>query len=170
MAIKLRCTACRDTFPWDAAKKWPDYCPLCGTDISSPERDSIVMPFVRSSTKTKAVDDMYRQMEDGSEFRATAAAQELGVPVAEMSDLKITNMKDNLRTGDTTAVEVTAANNAIVKHMEATKQGGFQNNGAAYGAGTASGAVNVNGQIVTGIEPRAGARALTNLQRQIGKA
>lgn len=172
MAYSIRCPVCREKFPWIPTDGFPEECPNtgCKSRIAHDRADDdIVLPFIRSSAKTKAVDGMYRQMEEGSEFRAQAAAAELGVPASEMSSLKITNMQDNLRPGDMAAKEVTAANNTVVRHMEATGVGGFQQNGAGFASGTSTGAINVNGKIVQGIEPRAGARTMSRIQRLSGK-
>lgn len=60
------------------------------------------MPALRSAG-TRANDDVYRQMERSSEHRAEQAAEMAGVPVSEMADLKITNLRDNRSNGDVMA-------------------------------------------------------------------
>lgn len=101
MAFKLRCPVCRGSFRWNPLEGMPDICKLCGADVGHNRADDdVVIPMFRTSSKTKAIDQVYRDMEKGSEVRAQAAANMLGVPVSEMSSLKITNMKDNQRAGD----------------------------------------------------------------------
>jgi hypothetical protein len=49
-------------------------------------------------------EQVFRAMEAGSTFRAEMAASDLGVPVSDMSNLKITDMKDNPKQGEISAV------------------------------------------------------------------
>jgi hypothetical protein len=103
MALSLRCPACRTKFPWESGAAYPDTCPSCHEFIGSGRDDTeVVMPSLRSAA-TRANDDVYRQMERSSEHRAEQAAQMAGVPVSEMSDLKITNLRDNHSNGDVMA-------------------------------------------------------------------
>jgi hypothetical protein len=170
MAYCLRCPDCRGKFPWIAGEKIPDFCPLCGEKVAGQDRadDDVVMPFLRKAT-TDRTDKLYRDMEAGSEVRAQAAAELAGVPVSEMSDLKMTDMKDHLRPGDISAVESKDAENRL-KAASPHSQWGFQGEGKEHAAGVASGAVNINGKIVQGIEPHAGARAAQRIQRAFGRA
>jgi DNA-directed RNA polymerase subunit RPC12/RpoP len=55
-------------------------------------------------TQLRSEEQVFRAMEAGSIQRAEMAAADLGVPVAEMSNLKITNMRDNPKPGETSAV------------------------------------------------------------------
>ena len=92
-AIVLKCPACREKFKYDVSEGWPDDCPLCKTDINNRrDDDEIVMPNILSF-KTKNTDGVARQVMDGSETRAELAAAMAGVPVSEMSALKITDIK-----------------------------------------------------------------------------
>ena len=148
MAWSLRCPVCRKKFAWeDPAKKgFPDNCLLCKAYIGHDrDDDDIVMPFIRTSGKTKATDQVYRDMERGSEVRAQAAADQLGVPVAEMSDLKITDLKPTTHHGDVAAPP-------LPPHLR--NLGSFgQSQGAEFAASAH-----------TGPEPHAGARARAALQ------
>lgn len=93
--MKLRCPLCRQAFPWEANTPFPDNCLKCKQFIGhNRDDDDIVMPFVRSNGRSASVDQVYRDMEAGSEVRAQAAADMAGVPVSEMSGLKITNLND----------------------------------------------------------------------------
>lgn len=54
--------------------------------------------------QNQTMDRVYRGMESSSAARAQEAADLQGVPVSEMSNIKITNLKDNLREGDTSFI------------------------------------------------------------------
>jgi hypothetical protein len=137
----------------------PDYCPLCNEFVGSGDNSVIAMPMIRTA-KVKSADKLYRDMEGGSEVRAEKAAEMLGVSPSDMSALKMTDMKDSAREGENSAPALPAA---------ADMGKFFQPNGAEYAAGTASGAITVNGKVTTGIEPRAGMSAMSNIQRLMGK-
>jgi len=131
-----------------------------------PDRgEGVVMPFIRSA-KTSNNDKLYRDMERGSEFRAEKAAELTGASVADMSSLKITDMNDQMRAGDMAAK---AEADAAMARLKATTKApiGFAENGAEFSAGISSGAISVNGQIMTGIEPNAGARAAQRVARKM---
>jgi hypothetical protein len=101
MAI-IRCPVCRTKFKWDITQGYPEFCinTECESRIAHDRADDdIVLPSMRSS-KLAVADRVYREMEAGSEVRAQAAASMMGVPTAEMSELKITNLRDNQRQGD----------------------------------------------------------------------
>lgn len=151
MASKLRCPACRVTFPWDPSKGFPEYCPneACETRIAHDRADDdVVTPFIRSNGKTKAADRVYREMETASEQRAQEAAAMLGVPASDMADLKITNLRSTAHEGDVAAIPV---NNAVTQAMAnpaAQNAFGFQG----------SNGVGFSGAVPTGFDPSAGAR------------
>ena len=120
--------------------------------------DDIVMPFITSSQlaeRAKRSDDVYKQLETGSEVRAHMAAEHLGVPMADVADIKITNLRDARNPGEVAAPPVS---NEITKVMD-KGIGGFQGaNGSQFAEGTK-----------VGHYPNAGARAVTGLQRMMGK-
>jgi hypothetical protein len=146
----LRCPDCREKFKWDAEKPWPKFCPCCGEDINN-DRDDIVMPFVSKAKHTYS-DTVYSEIEKASEVRAEIAAEKLGVPVSEMSGLKITNLQDGRRQGDIHAPPV---NNEVSRIMQQAPQMlGFQgSNGVEYG-----------NAVMTGAHPNVGARMRTMIQ------
>lgn len=148
--MKIKCSECRKAFPWDIAKGWPKHCPECGVYCGTDGKDEVVMPFIRSA-KTGANDKLYRDMERGSEVRAQAAADLLGVPASEVSDIKITNMKDNMREGDDAAI--TPAN--PVSQFMAANPG---TTGFRGGQG-----VEYSGAVQSGPHPNAGAKTRTAL-------
>lgn len=157
--MKLVCPECREKFPWAKNTAFPRYCPCCRADIGTDVADDeIVMPFIRSSQRTaqaQSADDVYRQMEQGSQARAEMAASHLGLSASDMSDLKITNIRDASKPGEIAAVPVV---NDVTKVMD-RGIGGFQgNNGAEFARGT-----NI------GLYPRAGAKTMNGLQKLMGK-
>jgi hypothetical protein len=169
--MKLRCPFCRQAFKWDAAKAWPESCPMpdCGEEIGIPDRGDggVVMPFIRSARMT-ATDKTYRDIEAGSEVRVDKAAELTGSTREEMSALKITNMNDNMRLGDIASMEMKQADAALGRLKSMSNMNiGFQPNGAEFANGIAQGAVAVNGQITTGIEPNAGARAAQRVAKKM---
>lgn len=98
----LRCNSCGNKFKW-RQKEWPKFCPECGSSTALPERDTVVAPLI-ANPKHKSADMTYRQLEESSAIRAQEAADMAGVPVAEMSDLKVTNLKDNVKPGEVAAI------------------------------------------------------------------
>lgn len=100
MAIKLRCSSCRGAFTWATKKVFPRHCPLCGAYCGVDDRPEVASPLI-GQAKHKAPDMSYRELESSTQARAQQAADMLGVPVSEMSDMKVTDMKDtNQKQGD----------------------------------------------------------------------
>jgi hypothetical protein len=155
--MRLKCPACRKSFPWERNTSFPSYCQLCGEHIGHDrDDDDIVLPMFNLKGVSKSADDMYRQMEAGSEFRAHAAAEKLGVPVSEMSDLKITDLKDARHPGEVAAPEV---RNEVTAAMAAPSvvPAGWQMGAQASG---------FSGAVQQGPWPNTGARFLQNTIRQ----
>lgn len=161
--FQVRCPSCRKAFPWDPAIDLPSRCPLPGCDyVAKPKGEviEIAAPFIRSP-KTTRTDQSYRELETSSAIRAELAAQAAGVPVSEMSHLKVTNIRDT-KEGEIAAMPVV---NDVTKQMERMRAAGRPvgfgaANGAPVETGTATGAITVNGQVIQGIQPRAGSRAM----------
>lgn len=92
----------------------PDYCPLCGSDVSGKKKKkprlsrAVTSPAIRGP-KTKATDGVYRGLENSAETRRQQAAELLGVPTSRLNGMKLTDMKDNLREGDMSYVPSPAA-------------------------------------------------------------
>lgn len=170
MAFALRCPDCRKSFPWDVKAAYPRYCPLCQADLGEEKDDNVICMPAFLSAKTKANDQVYRDIERSSEVRMEKAAEAAGVSVSEMSSLKITNINDTRHEGAIAAVPV---NNAVTQQMEAANAKGGQfgfagSNGAEFAAGISTGDVTVNGHTTRGIAPRAGANTLAAIQRSNG--
>ena len=153
MGFMWRCTECKTKVPFST--DMPDLCPnpKCKTRLLSERDDSdVVMPFFRSASTT-ANDRLYREMETASERRVEMAAEKAGVPVSEMSDLKITNLRDTRHEGAVAAVPV---NNSVTQFMQQNPNaGGFGNQGASY-----------SGAVTAGPEPNRGAR-VQSMVRQV---
>ena len=150
--LKLRCPDCAETFKWPGAQKWPEFCPLCRAQLST-HSDEICMPFI-SSARAKSPDRVYRQMEAGAEVRAQAAAEILGVSTSDVSDLKMTNLKDN----HSEIAHVSVVND-VSRMMDTTPNAtGFQAAGVAY-----------SGAVQTGAFANSGAKTQNMLRNFHGK-
>jgi hypothetical protein len=163
MAILLKCPACREKFKYDVTDGWPDACPICHTNISNKrDDDDVVVPNILSF-KTKNNDKVARDIMNGSETRAELAAGMAGVPVSEMSGLKITDLNDRNDSMFATRDIV----NPVTQQMDMIKARGGQ---VGFGATQAAEfAANAH----TNVEPYAGARARNRIQnalRPIGQA
>lgn len=161
MPVKLKCPVCENKFVWDAKLPWPRVCPFpaCHAEMGGDRDDGdVVMPFITSSQlaeRTRASDNVYKQMEAGADVRAQMAASHLGVSAADVADIKITNLRDARNPGEIAAPPVV---NDVSKIMD-KGVGGFQGqNGAEFAAGTK-----------VGHYPNAGAKAVAGLQRMLGK-
>jgi hypothetical protein len=97
--IRIRCLVCREAFRWDATQGMPDYCLVCSEYIGSDGKDEVAAPFIATS-RGKTPDLIYRDMENKSEFRAQQAAEMTGMTSAEVSHLRMTDMKTGMREGD----------------------------------------------------------------------
>lgn len=99
--IRIRCLVCREAFRWDASQGMPEYCPIptCGEYIGSDGKDEVAAPFIATS-RGKVPDLIYRDMEAKAEYRAQQAAEMTGASAADVSHLKMTNLKDGQREGD----------------------------------------------------------------------
>lgn len=156
MAVVLRCPACREKFKYDVSVGWPDFCPLCKEDINNYRADDDIVCPAFLSPKSKANDKVARDIMDGSETRAQLAAGMAGVPVEDMSNLKITNLSDR-RDSEVAAMPV---NNAVTQHMD-----NMQRQGMPVGFGTnAADAMGRAAAAHTGAEPYAGLRARNRVQ------
>ncbi|MDE2097107.1 MAG: hypothetical protein KGL39_07665 [Patescibacteria group bacterium] len=117
MAYKLRCPGCAETFRW-TGKSWPKFCPICGYSTALPQRSEIQAPLI-GKPQNQVPDRTYRQYEQATEQNAQEAASMLGVPVEEMSGLKVTNMETSLREGD---LAVKPVSNEITRFMDSHPQ------------------------------------------------
>src|SRR5580658_8952811 len=95
---KLQCRLCVEKFIWEH-DGFPDECPKCGQYIGVDGKPEVAAPYITFKA-AKSGDAVYRAMERGSEHRMNVASEKLGIPVSELSDMKITNMRDNARVGE----------------------------------------------------------------------
>jgi hypothetical protein len=154
MAVVLKCPACEKKFKYDVTQGWPDFCPLCSADINNRVPDNVVVMPAFLSQKSKNNDKVARDIMDGSEKRAELGAAMAGVPVSEMSNLKITNLNDR-KDAEFSAVEV---NNPVTQRMAE-----MQARGMPTGFGVAE-AQNFATQAHTGVAPHAGLRSRNRVQ------
>ena len=155
--FKLQCPQCAHKFY--SVSAFPDCCPACGHEPEEPDDTVISMPAIRSAV-AKSVDQVYRDIERTSEVRVEQAAAMAGVDRAEMAGLKVTNLRDNTQYGEIAAMPVV---NDVTRQMDYMKSRGGTvgfSGGAELKPDIAQGAINVNGQIMRGIEPRAGSRVM----------
>jgi hypothetical protein len=169
MAVVIRCPACRTKFRWLAeTEAYPSDCPQCGAYVGHDRADDdVVMPNILSFS-TRCSDGVYKAMEKASQERVYQAAEMAGCDASDMADLKITNLRDNMKQGEIAAMPVV---NDLTRHMDAMRARnpnahvgfGSDHNSIAmeYAAGVATGhiAQGVPGSIL----PRRGAQVGTAL-------
>ena len=162
MAFSIRCPACRQKFPWNPTQGFPDSCPnqSCSTRIAHDRDDSdVVMPFIRTSQRTKAADQVFRDVEQGSIQRQQAAAEMLGVPTQDVADIKVTDIKSTRHPGDIAAPDLTGSAAALQAHMDAMNQRGGQ-----FGFGAGGNGSGWSDGVGVGPVPHAGAKIRTAIQ------
>lgn len=101
----------------------PAFCPLCGSSTSAEAQLSA--PHIAKSIG-KVADGVYRQMSDGAEVRAAAAAEMMGVDPSEMSAMKMTNMRDDVRVGETSVVSAPTPVSAALDQRRSVTPVGLQ--------------------------------------------
>jgi hypothetical protein len=159
-SISFLCPQCTNTFKtiMDREDPPPRFCPYCGYDSQGvePMTETVAMPHIGRPIKA-IVDNQFREMEQGSIDRANIAMEEFGLDTAAANELKITNMKDGLREGDTSNIPV---NNEVSRAMESAPQGAFGfEGGAAQGLGYSA-------SVATGPLPNAGGRTAALLREK----
>lgn len=133
----------------------PDTCPICKQYIGSDGKDEVAAPFISKSSR-KVADLVYRDMEQKSEVRAQLAAQETGLSTSDVAHLKVTNMRDNQREGDTAFVPEV---NPVSKSMNAAPQM------TGFSAGAAQLGIQASAGTKVGPFPRAGTNYIQNQLR-----
>lgn len=93
----------------------PSFCPLCGADVSGKKKtrmkkaDRVLSPGLPERLKkmpnherkvSRSADAVHRGLENAAEDRMRDAAEVLGVDPRTLGNMKMTNMKDNMREGD----------------------------------------------------------------------
>ena len=119
MALKSRTFACPDcegqfTVLLDDRDPLPNFCQVCGNDMTG---DPTVVPFFSrvGKAENQTLDRTYRQIESSSAERAQMAADMQGVPVSEMANIRVTDMKDNIREGESSYIAPPSQEQAIMR-------------------------------------------------------
>lgn len=159
-SISFLCPECSNIFKTiqDREDPPPRFCPHCAFDSQGgePMAESVAMPHIGRPIRG-IVDNQYRAMEQGSIDRANMAMEEFGLDTAAANELKLTNMKDGLREGDTSFIPV---NNEVSRALDAAPPGQFGfSGGAAQGLGYSA-------SVPTGPLPNAGGRTAALLRRK----
>lgn len=162
MAFALRCPECRRAFKWDATKKFPRYCQFddCKADFGEERPDDEICMPAFLTPRNKSVDKVYRDTERASEVRAEKAADMLGVPVSEMSDMKITDFRPTKHEG---AVAMPPVVNEVTQRMDAMAAQGLP---VGFGAGPTG--AEFSGAVQSGPHPNAGARTMNMIRQANG--
>lgn len=159
MRRRYRCPSCHGLFDYDhhpslESDPLPDDCPYsCGYSQAMPE--ALMTPHLATNTIVQSVDNVTRGMEEGAEMRAQMAQEHGGLDAAEVSGLKMTDQKDNLRYGDTSYAPV---NNPVSQMMTA----------APGSVGFSSGGLGYSSTVSQGPYPNAGLRAMLDVQKKFG--
>ena len=119
MRFKLKCRLCGETFRW-VGDEFPDECQVCFQYIGNDGKPEVAAPYIALGA-AKNGDNVYKAMEKGAEHRINVAAENLGIDRSELSDMKMTNMQDNAREGESTEPKLTSKQNEIM-NWAATQQ------------------------------------------------
>ena len=120
------CNGCFDHMHMRSVDEPPAHCVLCGSDMTGTTAQLSAPHIARPIGKS--ADSVYRAMEDSSAHRAELAAEALGESPSEMGAMRITNMRDNVRVGETS---VMAPSNPVSQFMGQSGIGGHVNSMAA---------------------------------------
>lgn len=105
---RYECPDCEQQFAYAVdpdGRDGPDFCPKCGSNLSDNPPDEVELQRMNIQTiKGKIGDQVYRQMETAADARIEEVAEKYGMDKSELSDMKITNMRDNMREGDIAAI------------------------------------------------------------------
>jgi hypothetical protein len=149
-SVTYLCPSCNGSFRQlidTKVEQPPRFCALCGFDVQGEMQEGISCPAIGRSI-AKSADNVYRAMEQGAEFRAGMARETMGLSEAEANVMKITDMRDNARVGETSEMPVV---NPVSQAMAAAPAGAYGFQGAA-GLGYSS-------SVAEGPFPNAGAHA-----------
>lgn len=140
----------------------PRFCPLCGFDTADDGHEDVICSPGLLKGKAKGVDNIYKAEEEGSNFRAQKA-MEMGLDASEAASLKITNMRDNAKYGETSDVPL---NNSVTQAMAQQPNAyGFQgSNQQAVGYSQQAHVNPATGRLLPGKERNAGLRAASLLK------
>lgn len=144
-----RCPLCKENFWVQVAHRNvvpPTDCPLCHNTGEAPKREAKLYTGGAPALlrgRAKSVDTMYRQMEEGSAHRADMAKAEFGLDDESASAIKMTNMRDDAKPGETSEIPLTVAQTNMMQQAQVINQpGAMSSAGLSYGqlhAGTRQG-------------------------------
>lgn len=149
-SVTYLCPACEGSFRQLIDTKTdrpPRFCALCGFDVQGEMQEGISCPAIGRSI-AKSADNVYRAMEQGAEFRAEMARETIGLSTEEANAMKLTDMRDNARAGETSDIPVV---NPVSQAMAAAPPGAYGFQGAA--------GLGYSGTVAQGPFPNAGAHA-----------
>ena len=152
------CTKSFEIFHMTLDEPPPRFCTHCGYDTHADDASVLTVPLAAPRIAKpigKSVDATYRADEEGAAFRADYAQQVLGLDKEAADSLRITDMRDNTKPGESAVVPVV---NPVSQFMDS-------NQGAV---GFQGGAVNYQGYseaVRTGPAPNAGRRAQIDVRK-----
>jgi len=160
LAVVIRCPACKTKFRWLAETEgYPSNCPQCNAYVGHNRADDdVVVPNILAFS-TRCQDGVYKAMEKASEHRMYQAAEMAGCSPSEMSDLKITNLRDNMKQGEIAAMPVV---NDVTRQMDKIRT---MNPNAQIGYGGPDAGIGFSAAVPTGPYPSAGARTQQAFRR-----
>ncbi|MDE2099017.1 MAG: hypothetical protein KGL39_17315 [Patescibacteria group bacterium] len=127
--------------------------------MGEPKSNDVISIPAFLSARSRSIDQVYRDTERSSQVRAEKAAEMAGVPVSDMSDLKITDLRTNTYEGDMAIKPVV---NAVTQQMDMINARG----GAVGWQG--SNGVEYSQAVQTGPHPNMGAKMRSAIQRANG--
>jgi hypothetical protein len=162
LAVVIRCPACKTKFRWLAETEgYPSNCPQCDAYVGHDRSDDdVVCPNILAFS-TRCQDGVYKAMEKASEQRVYEAAEMAGCDVSDMKDLKITNLRDNMKQGEIAAMPVV---NDVTRQMDKIKELN-PNSQLGYGSSGGGNGIEYSADVPTGPYPSAGARTQQAFRR-----
>lgn len=133
---KLRCPDCGERYIVAHGEAMPNFCRQCGADFRVEPGEFVPKAPAIRTDQTRANDYVYRKLEADSEARAEAALpaieqqlRDAGIAPDEAqrmaaqqaSEIKVTNMRDNMREGDVAAMP-SLAGNVVAQTAQAYKE------------------------------------------------
>jgi hypothetical protein len=150
--LKLRCPDCGHKWRWPGDQDLPGHCPKNGCNLSVPDPDFVPSKMNIGTVTGKSGDWAYDKLVADSEARAEAALpaieqqlRDAGIPAdqaqrmatQQASELKVSNMHDNMREGDVAAMPSNPDNlvsRTAAAYKEALGIDYFQGGGMMSGA------------------------------------
>ena len=106
--VKITCGICSESWKQRLSDEGraPRYCTFCGGDMEADEQEFVPKaPYVVTGVSGKSGDQVFRAMEAASERRIEMAAEATGIDRSELSDMKVTNIRDDARPGENSVIQ-----------------------------------------------------------------